>query len=174
MNYVDRVLSVVKVCPSMLEGLSWMCFYLAGSIGGLRKQKLSYNVVRLFFHDVYHYSNSEVLDFMQRILQILGCRLLTPCPYSLCFEALKECHHLELYSKAILLIDSVSKRYASISLSASAIVTGVLQVLSQMQFHDLSLLDLFVPPAAVDEHAVRLCVDCILGTDLQLNSGQHP
>ena len=140
--------------------------------------------MRLFFHDVYHYSNSEVLDFMPRILQILGCRLLTPCPYSLCFEALKECHHLELYSKAILFIDSVSKSalvsqsspigYASISLSASAIVTGVLQVLSQMQFHDLSLLDLFVPPAAVDEHAVRLCVDCILGTDLQLNSGQHP
>lgn len=50
MNYVDRVLSVVKVCPSMLEGLSWMCFYLAGSIGGLRKQKLSYVLACVLHH----------------------------------------------------------------------------------------------------------------------------
>lgn len=53
-------------------------------------------------------------------------------------------------------------------------MVAVLRVLSQLHFHDLSLLDLFVLPAAVDEHAVSVCIDCIRNSDSQLNSVQKP
>ena len=41
-NYVDRILSVRKVDTGILEGLSWLCFYLAESVGDLRNRRISY------------------------------------------------------------------------------------------------------------------------------------
>lgn len=41
-NYIDRFLSVVNVSVNALEGISWLCFYLAESMGDFRNESFSY------------------------------------------------------------------------------------------------------------------------------------
>ena len=160
-NYVDRVLSVIRVQPELLEGLSWLCFYLADSIGDLRNRKLSYKSVCDYFSESYRYSSAQVLSFIQHILQILGFRLLTSCPYTYCYHLLETSGHPELFDKAVLLIDSICKKYVCISLSVRTIATAVLQVLSQLEYNNPVLVDSLGSRCEVDQSGIELCLNCI-------------
>ena len=41
-NYLDRFLSVMKVSPQYLEGISWVCYFLAESVGDNRNVSFPY------------------------------------------------------------------------------------------------------------------------------------
>ena len=112
-----------------------------------------------------------MLSFLQHILQILGFRLLTSCPYTYCYHLLETSGHPELFDKAVLLIDSICKsssacccfsvEYVCISLSVRTIATAVLQVLSQLEYNNPVLVDSLGSRCEVDQSGIELCLNCI-------------